>query len=234
MRNWCFFLFLFISNLSIYAKEWRSLKAYQEATKQEMLLPSDWLKSDRTHNTGVWEMANAYNLEKNQPQEYSSLASRRDFYKWVQTEVEKRGHQVVWFKMVQFISSKLRVMETFPNVIFVNKKIMTYAQSCSETIFKNSFIEISNLFKLTSVLNEVTGLEWDKRILYKEQYVWVDGFINSIDTRSLNKIETILEGKCLYGVFVPKEIRFTGDLDNKEMRYEYALNKLRLYFQNTK
>ncbi|MFG6687701.1 Insecticidal toxin complex protein [Mariniflexile sp. HNIBRBA6329] len=231
MRIYCF-LFLFVLNLSVYAKEWTSIRIYHEVTGKENLLPSDWLKSDRVNNTAVWQQANVFNLEYNLPKEYAGLAERKDFYNWVQAEVEKQGHQVVWLKMADFISSKLHTMETFPNVVFVNKKIMNYAQSCSETIFENSFSEIKKLFESAHILNEEAGLLWDKNMLYKEQYVWVNDIINTIDMRSLKKIENILQGKCLYGLFVPKAIRFTGDLENKEMRYEYALNTLRPYFQN--
>ena len=46
------------------------------------------------------------------------------------------------------------------------------------------------------------------------------------------KTENILQAKCLNGLFVPKAIRFTGDLDNNHMRYQYALSTLRPYFQN--
>ncbi|WP_308992146.1 Insecticidal toxin complex protein [Mariniflexile litorale] len=233
MRVYCF-LFLFILNLSVYAKEWKSLKIYHKTTHKENLLASDWLKSDRTNNTDVWKLANSFNLENNLSQEYNSFSERKDFYKWVQTEVEKKGHQVVWFKMVYFISRKLSLMEAFPSNVFANKKIMNYANSCSESIFKNSFIEINNLFKLTSILNEKAGLEWDKDILYKEQYIWVNEIINTMDARSLKKVENILQRKCLYGIFVPKELQFMGDLENKEMRYEYALNTLRIYFKNIK
>lgn len=232
MRKYCF-LFLFISNLSLYAKEWKSFRVYQKTTHKENLLPSDWLKSDRINNSDTWKLANFFNLESNLPQEYQSIAERRDFYKWVNNEVEKQGHKVVWFQMVHFISGKLRLMETFPSAIFTNKKIMDYANSCSESIFKNSFVEINNLFKSKKVLNEEAALQWDKDILYKEQYVWVDDIINHIDAHSLKKIENILRGKFLYGIFFPKEIRFMGNLENKEMRYNYALNTLREYFENT-
>ncbi|MBP0904582.1 Insecticidal toxin complex protein [Mariniflexile gromovii] len=233
MRIYCF-LFLFVLNLSVYAKEWSSIRVYHKVTGKENLLPSDWLKSDRVNNTTVWQQANVFNLEYNLPNEYTGLAERKDFYNWVQAEVEKQGHQVVWFKMVDFITGKLHTMETFPNVVFVNKRIMNYAQSCSEIIFENSFSEIKKLFESAHILNEEAGLQWDKNMLYKEQYVWVDDIINTIDARSLKKIENILQGKCLYGLFVPRAIRFTGDLENKEMRYEYALNTLRPYFQNLK
>ena len=84
-------------------------------------------------------------------------------------------------------------------------------------------------FKLEQPLNENEALQWDKEILHKEQYIWADSIINTIDLKTEQKIERILQGKFLYSLLVPKEIRFTGNLSNKEDRYNYALNKLRSY-----
>ena len=131
--------------------------------------------------------------------------------------------------MIHFISEKLHKMETFPFVIFTNKKIMQFANSCSEIIFNNAFTEANNLFKLKLPLTEEQALDWDKAILYKEQYIWVDEVINTIDTKSIQKIEHILQRKFFYRPFIHKEISFDGELKNKEERFNYALNKLRAY-----
>lgn len=226
-----FFLFLFVSNLSLYAKEWGSIRIFHKVTHKENLSSSDWLKSDRIHNTSIWQQANAFNLENNLSQEYKSIVERRDFYEWLYIESEKIGHEVLWFKMVHFISNKLHKAENFPLNIFVDKKIMQYANSCSEIIFNNAFNEVKSLFKLELPLTEKQALEWDKDMFYKEQYVWVDGVINTIDAKSVQKIERVLQGEFLYSLLVPKEIRFDGNLTNREERYNYALNKLRLYCQ---
>ncbi len=228
MKWMLYFLLVCLSN-SLHAKEWKNFKEYQKETQQEKLSPADWLKSDRIHNSLIWQQANESNLENNHPSQYENIVQRRDFYKWLYLKSEKQGHEVVWFKMTHFISEKLHKMETFPFAIFTNKRIMRYANSCSEVIFNNAFNEANNLFKLKLPLIGKNALAWDKAILYKEQYVWVDEVINTIDTKSIQKIERILQRKFVYRPFIPKEISFDGDLQNNEERFNYALNKLRAY-----
>ncbi len=224
-----YFLFLFILNYSLYAKEWKNLKVYQKVSHQENLLPSDWLRYDRVHNTLVWQKANFYNLNNNLPKEYTNIIERRDFYKWIDSEIKAKGEHIVWFKMAYFISSKLYVMETFPFNMFANKIILGYGHDCSESIFNNVFVDAKKLYESDIILNENEALEWDKDILHKEQYVWVDGVINNIDSQGIKKIEHILQGKFLYSLLVPKDIRFYDTLSNSEMRYEYAIQTLRPY-----
>lgn len=57
---------------------------------------------------------------------------------------------------------------------------------------------------------------YKEEIFYKEQYIWVDEVINTIDTKSIQKIERILQRKFLYCPLIPRKISFDGDLKNKE------------------
>jgi hypothetical protein len=231
MKYYCF-LFLFFLNYSLFAKEWKNLKSYQKISHQENLLPSDWLSYDRINNTLIWQQANLYNLSNNLPQEYTNIIQRRDFYNWIDSEIKARGNEVLWFRMAYFISSRLYKMETLPLCFFTNKNILSYAYNCSESIFNQAFVDIKKLYESDTVLTEKEALQWDKDILYKEQCVWVNDVINSIDSKGIKKIENILQGKFLYSLLVPKEIRFYDDLSNSDMRYNYAIQALRPYCEN--
>ncbi len=102
-----------------------------------MLPPSDWLKCDRTRNTIVWQEANVFNLKNNSPQEYQNISQRRDFYKWLFNELNKKEHEVIWVKMAYFISKRMRLTEVFPYSVFSKKGIKTYARQGSKTVFNN-------------------------------------------------------------------------------------------------
>jgi hypothetical protein len=165
-------------------------------------------------------------------QEYISTVQRRDFYKWIISELKDKGDKITWFKMAYFITSKLHLMEIFPFNIFINNTILGYAHQCCASIFKHVFVETKKLYKSDVILNEKEALEWDMEILYKEQYLWVNDVIKAIDYHTLKKIEHILQGKFLYGLLVPKAIRFHESLSNKEIRYKYAVHILRPYCKN--
>ena len=83
-----------------------NFKVFQKETHLKILSPADWLRSDRINCTIVWQQANKSNLENNRPKEYNNLAQRRDFYNWLYLEAIRQGHEVVWFKMVHYISKK--------------------------------------------------------------------------------------------------------------------------------
>ena len=230
--RWIIFFFLLTFNTALSAREWKSLRVYQKETQQESLPPSDWLKCDRTKNTLVWQEANAYNLKNNLPQEYKSISQRRDFYKWLFNELNKREHEVIWVKMAHFISKKMHLMEVFPYAIFSKKDIKAYAKQGSEAVFNNVFIELQRLYNSPSILKAEKALEWDRAILKKEQYEWIDSIYKTMDAKNLKTLERIAKGKFLYGLFVPKSIRFKGDLSKAEIRYDYAIEVLKPYCKN--
>src|SRR5690606_8448096 len=113
-----------------------------------------------------------------------------------------------------------------------NKKILNHAHSCSETIFNLAFGDMKKLYELEVVLDENDALKWDKEMLDKEQYMWVDKAVAHMDSDTIKKIEHILQGKFLYSLLVPKEIRFYENLSNNAMRYHYALQTLRPFCKN--
>lgn len=47
------------------------------------------------------------------PQDYRASIQRRDFYKWMDTEVNPKNQKVVWITMLYYMSLKLHVMQTF-------------------------------------------------------------------------------------------------------------------------
>ncbi|WP_303317478.1 Insecticidal toxin complex protein [Flavivirga abyssicola] len=230
--RWIIFFFIIISNNVLLAKEWKNLKVYQRETQQKFLAPSDWLKCDRSKNTLVWQHANIYNLSHNLPEEYVNIKQRRDFYKWLFNELEKKKDEVIWVKMAHFISKKMHLMEVFPYTIFSKKAIKAYARQGSETVFNNAFVELQKLYVSKSILKTEQALDWDKTILKKEQYEWIDNIYKSMDTKSLKTLERIAKGKFLYGLLLPKAIRFKGNLSKAKTRYNYAIEVLKPYCEN--
>ncbi len=226
-------LFLILGlNSSLFAKEWKNLRVYQKETGQTSLPLSDWLKRDRRKHTIVWQNANAYNLKHNLPEAYQSIAQRRDFYKWFFKDLEAKGHEVVWVKMAHFISKKMNLMEVFPYCIFSRKPVKVYAREGSVTVFNNAFIELQKLYESSVLLKGEDALEWDKEILKKEQHNWIDSIYKTMNTKSLKTLKRIAGGTFLYGLLVPKGIRFKDDLSDARTRYIYAIEVLKPYCEN--
>ncbi|MDO6758810.1 Insecticidal toxin complex protein [Tamlana sp. 2_MG-2023] len=215
-----------------HAKEWKSINAFEKVNGKSDLSASDWLKSDRKHNTQVWQNANIYNLQHNYFSEYKTIKERRDFYVWYFTTMEERGCEVVWPKMAYFISNKLRLINAFPFCIFTTKSVKSYAYQGSETVFNHAFETLKSLYLDEDVLKSDTALKWDEAIIHKEQYIWLKSIYEGIDEKGLRTIERMAKGKGFYKVLVPKEIRFKSDISETDNRYYYALHVLRDYCKN--
>ncbi|AUS04071.1 Insecticidal toxin complex protein [Pseudotamlana carrageenivorans] len=224
---------LFVGIISIcthvQAKEWASLRALEKETGSRELKASDWLKSDRKQNTVVWQSANAYNLNHNQPSEYKTIMERRDFYAWYNTIMKKRGNDVIWPKMAHFISVKLRLIYAFPFCLFTNKAVKNFAFQGSETVFMYAFEPLKALLENHTTLNAEAALKWDDAMVYKEQYHWLENVYQSIDQESLMAIEHMAKGQGFYKFLVPKDIRFKSDITVTKNRYYYARYVLRDY-----
>lgn len=123
----------------------------------------------------------------------------------------------------------MRLLETFPCALFIHKKIVIYANKGSQAVFNNAFKELKELFNSKYVLKEDSAIQWDQKMSYKEQYIWLDSLYKTIDSKSLKTIEHMAKGKFLYGLAVPKAIRFKGDISNPKDRYNYAIGSLRDY-----
>ena len=229
MKQWIFLFLIFTLNNSLSAKEWRNLIDYQKSTRKDTLSSSDWLKPDRIKNTIVWQQANTFNLKNNLPNQYSNIVQRRDFYKWLFIELVKNNHDVVWIKMAHYISKKMHVMEVFPYSIFTKNDTKFYAEEGSKVVFHNAFAELIKIYNSDFIFKADDALEWDKEILIKEQYQWIDGIYKTMDAKSLRTLERIAKRKFLYGLVVPKAIKFEGDLNNPEARFKYAVQVLRSY-----
>lgn len=216
-------------SVSCYASEWPSLKAYQKQTGRTELTSSDWLKSDRKNNTIVWQQANAYNLENQLPEEYQSIPERRDFYEWYYKSMEAKGHEVIWPKMAHYISKKLRLTKAFPFSLFTKKSVKEYAYQGSEKVFNSVFLKLKVVYNSSKELQYTAAIEWDKEILYSEQYHWLQEIYSDIDAKTLKTIKRMSQGKGFYALLVPSEIRFKGNITDAKTRYEYALGTLRDY-----
>ncbi|MBU2938956.1 Insecticidal toxin complex protein [Lacinutrix sp. C3R15] len=228
MKQLLFFFICFIFH-SAFSKEWKTLQEYKNVTNKNTLASKDWLRTDRKQNTRVWQKANAFNLQNKLPQEYQTIQQRRAFYAWYYQELDKKGHEVVWPKMAHFISSKLQLIKAFPYNIFTKKSIKNYAYLGSETVFNHAFVPMKKIFFSKIIIKGKEALQWDKNILFKEQYNWIESLYKSIDANSLKTISKIVKGKGLYSLIVTKEIRFQGNISNATDRYDYAIHTLRIY-----
>lgn len=228
----CRILSLFVIFISInetLGKEYKSFKEFQHITGLSNLKQSDWLKSDRKRNTLVWQNANKYNLNNNLSAEYETIVERRDFYAWLINSLAERQKAVIWPKIAHYISKKLCLTIAFPFNLITTRTFKDYACQGSKQVFESAFKELLELYNASGSLENDNALEWDTKILYLEQFSWLQNTYEDIDNKTLKTIQRMAEGKGIYALLVPRAVRFKGDISFPEMRFEYALQSLRPY-----
>ena len=213
----------------MFAKEWKNLKAYQKETKRDSLILGEWLTKDRKQNSITWQNANAYNLSHLNSEAYTNVGQRLGFYRWIEQELKQKGNEIHWVIMAGFISDKLSKIGVFPYKYFVKKSTIYYTNIGSEVVFKNALPYLKNVLGADEVLKGEAAETWDLEMLHREQYEWVESVYSIMDAKSLEQISEISKGNGIYGLFVPNELEFTGDLKNAEDRYLYAVNVLLPY-----
>ncbi|WP_066224908.1 hypothetical protein [Formosa haliotis] len=233
MKQLCLTVMLFALQLA-FAKEYKSLKAFQAETNQEALQASDWLKSDRIKNTKVWKKANFFNLKQENYNAYTTVIQRLYFYKWIQVELDKNSHEIEWVHMAIFISDKLRLIGQFPFKYFLHKNTITYTNLGSAVVFEHAFPELKELLFSSEPLRGEPARTWDVNMLHKEQYIWVESVYQHMDEKSLKQISNIAKGNGVYGLFVEDALEFSGDLKDPDARYAYAINILLPYCRDNK
>lgn len=226
-------LLLLAMCMPLNAREWRSMKHHKKATGKEVLAPGNWLKKDRKHNTTNWIAANKYNLDHEHGyEEYSTFGQKRDFYKWFDNECQRINCGIHWQTVAYKLTAKLSYLDSWfvRDVIVWDKEFVCFMDEASNLIIKNIFPKLKRVYSNGSQWNEESCYKEDSILVYREQCAIVDSLYRAQSPRVLNKLNRIAHGKGVYGVFIPKHMRFKGDIKNCEDRAEYGIQQMRKYY----
>lgn len=229
--------FVFTISTSIFAQEWKNLKAYQKSTGQETLAKGHWLKKDRKRNTQQWQNANLYHLEREKGYEaYTTIKQRRDFYKWFDEWQTQQGHELQWVGAAYIVAGQFANTETWFVRTFVirNVDILNFAQQGNQAILNDVYPELQKIYQSDILLTGEAATKWDSEYGYREQCVIIESFYEQQDEKVIQKLDKMATGKGIFRFVVPKSIRFQGDITNCEDRYKHGKEVLPLYYQQHK
>ncbi|REE79885.1 hypothetical protein BX611_2784 [Lutibacter oceani] len=231
----CYFL-LFINSVFCFSQEWKNLKIYKKETGNLILKEGCWLKKDRTKNTTTWESANKFNLKNNAFSKYKTIHQIRDFYHFMQIELDKKGHEIKWTHAAFLVANQLSKLEIdFIRLVIVrNKEVVQFAHEGSKKVFEYSFPKLKELYFSKELLKESEAENWDKNQTVIEQCEILDPLYNNLSKKALKKLNRMAKGKGIYSLGVVKGIRYEGEIINCNTRYYYSINKLIPYCNSTK
>ena len=228
-------LFLFNST-SCFSQEWKNLKAYQKETGNTVLKEGCWLKKDRKKQTINWKNANAFNLATNEYQKYKTINQIRDFYLFAQEEIALKGHEVHWIHAASTIATRFSIIEKDLIRVFIirNKEVIKFTDEGSKKVFEFSFPKLKGLYFSEEILKGPLANKWDQKQAKKEQCIILDPIYKKLSKKALKKLERMAKGKGIFSLGVSKKIRFEGEIDNCDSRYNYTIHKLIPYCSSVK
>jgi hypothetical protein len=228
-------LFYFLSNDFCYAQEWKNLSTYKKEAGFSVLEEGNWLRKDRKRNTAVWKSANIFNLLNEQASsKYTNIHQIRDFYIWFDEVRKEQNHEVNWVGIAAIAAGNLAKLDNSFVKIFVtnDKEIQTFAEQGSRKVFDFAIPELKKIYFLEQLLTGEEARNWDYKYGRIEQCDILSGIYNKLSDKAIKKLQKMAEGKGIYSLVIPKELKFKGDLKNCEARYNYSINTLLEYYKN--
>jgi len=216
-----------------YTQEWKSLKAYQIETGNSILLNGCWLKKDRKKQTEVWNKANIFNLSAiNGNSKYSSISQIRDFYNWFDAERKKKGHEIVGVGIASVAANQLSKMDNFLIRFFIvrNKEIVQFANNGSKKVFEFAFPLLKEVYFSKEILKNENARLWDLKHGEIEQCEILEPLYHKLSFKAIYRLEKMAKGKGVFNFGVPNQLKYEGEIDNCQTRFEHGKTKLLLYY----
>ena len=221
-------IILMNTNLA-FTQEWKSLKSYQKETGNSFLLDGCWLKKDRKRQTAIWRQANKYNLNiENGNSKYRSISQIRDFYVWFDEERKKQGHEIKWIRIAATAAGQLSKLDRcFIRVFIVRKKeVVKFANEGSEKVFTFAFPQLKNVYFSNEIIIGKEAENWDKKYGEREQCEILEPLYKKLSKRAIKKLDRMAKGKGLFHLGVPKKLKYEGEIDDCQSRFEHGVTKL--------
>jgi hypothetical protein len=232
MRLLGFLIFILLYNSS-FSQEWESIKTLQKETGGDELAAGEWLKSDRKHNTAVWQNANVFNLiSKEGYNKYTSISLKRDFYKWIDQALIEKGHEVYWGGIAAIAAKQLAYTEnSFLSFLLVrSKELEIFAQAGSKVVFKYALPELRAVYLSEEKIVAEEAENWMKKFGRGEQCDVLEPLYTELSEKALHKLERMAKGKGLYRLGIAKDLKYQGKIEDCESRYLHGLVTMQEYY----
>jgi hypothetical protein len=219
---------LFLFSLSfVNAQEQRNLKSYFKETGNSYLGDGFWLKKDRKRQNEVWKKANLFNLSvENGSTKYETISQIRDFYQWFDVEREKLGCEIKWIGIAAIAAGQLSKLDDgFVRLVLVrNKEVVKFANEGSKQVFEFAFPLLKEVYYSKEIIKGKEAENWDLEYGQIEQCNILDPLYKKLSPDALHKLDRMDCGKGLYRLGVPKDLKYTGSIEDCQARFEHGIN----------
>ncbi len=225
-------IFLLITNIAS-SQEWKNINSYKKEFGNTILDQGNWLKKDRKRNNERWKNANLYNLQfENGDKKYKTISQKRDFYLWVSEEIKKQGHEINWIGNAYIAADQLSKMDKDFIRIFIvrNKELVKFVNEGSEKVLSFAYPQLKDLYFTNELLKGKHAELWDEKYGKSEQCIILQPLYDKLSSKALKRLDRMAKGKGIFYLGVPKDLRYTGSINDCILRYQHGINKLLPYY----
>ena len=222
---------LFIQTM--HSQEWKNFRTFKKQTGSLILQEGNWLKKDRIRNTETWKVANIFNLsQENGILKYKSISEIRDFYFWFDAEIKEKRHEINGVGIAAIAANQLsNIDDGFIRVFIVrNKEIVEFANEGSKKVFDFAFPILADVYFSNELLKGQTAKNWDLKYGKIEQCEILEPLYQKLSNKAIKRLQKMAKGKGVFNLAVPNELKFKGDIENCEARFEHGKNTLLPYY----
>jgi hypothetical protein len=219
------------------AQEHRNFKSYIKETGNSYLRDGCWLKKDRKKQNEVWKKANIYNLSlENGNTRYETISQIRDFYHWFDVEREKLGCEIKWIGIAAIAAGQLSKLDDglIRLILVRNKEVVKFANEGSRQVLEFAYPHLKEVYFSTKIITGKEAENWDFEYGKIEQCEILDPLYKELSQCALRKLNRMACGKGLYRFGVPKELKYTGNIEDCQARFEHGINIMIPFYQTHK
>ncbi len=225
-------IFLFSINLA-FAQEQRNLKSYSKESGNSFLQDGCWLKKDRKRQNEVWKKANLFNLSlDNGNTKYKTICQIRDLYVWFDFEREELGHEIKWIGIAAIAAGQLSKLDNGFIRLFVvrNKEVLKFANEGSIKVLEFAYPRLKEVYFSNEIIKGKDAENWDKEYGMTEQCIILDPLYKELSSKDLSKLNRMANGKGLYRLGIPRELRYIGSIEDCQARFEHGINQMMPFY----
>ena len=229
-------LLILLNTNFVFAQEWKNLRSYKKETGYSSLQDGYWLKKDRKKQKEVWKQANLYNLSaKNGNLKYRTISQIRDFYLWFDFERKKEGHEIVAIGVAAVVADQLSKLDNGFIRFFIvrNQEVVKFISEGSELVFEFAFPLLKEVYYSKKLIKGEDAKKWSLKNGKIEQCQILEPLYKNLSPKAILKLTRMAEGKGIYSLGIPKSLRYVGNIEDCQKRFDHAINKILPFYINS-
>ncbi len=105
-----------------------------------------------------------------------------------------------------------------------------FANEGSHRVFEFGFPLMKDVYFSDELITGKNAENWSLKYGKIEQCDILDPLYKQLSTKAISRLQKMAKGKGIFNLAVPKRLKFVGDIEDCQTRFEHGLYKLKPYY----